>query len=97
MRLVHLRVPGAVVGMLLLFGVLQWRRVGSGADVVRAADVLLRHMQLLFVPAGVGIVAFFATLRADAVPVAVGLVGSWALGLVAVGWTAALLGRRSAR
>lgn len=95
-RLVHVEVPGAVVGMLLLFAVLQWRRIGSGADVVRAADVLLRHMQLLFVPAGVGIVAYVSTLRADAVPVVLGLVGSWVLGLVAVGWSATLLGRRSA-
>lgn len=96
-RLVHLKVPGSVIGLLLLFAVLQWRRLDAQAPVVRAADVLLRHMQLLFVPAGVGIVAYVSVLRADALPVALGLLGSWALGLVAVGWSATVLGRRSAR
>lgn len=87
-RVADLPVPGPVVGMVLCFGWLQWRRVGDAAATVRAGSALLKHLQLLFVPAGVGIVAYLATLRADALPIAVALLGSWLLGLVAVAWTA---------
>ncbi|WP_435746685.1 CidA/LrgA family protein [Nocardioides sp. SYSU DS0663] len=66
------------------------------APVVRAADRLLAHLQLLFVPAGAGVVAHLGVLRSDAVPVVVAVVGSWALGLVVVGWTARLLTGRAA-
>ncbi|MBZ5735253.1 CidA/LrgA family protein [Nocardioides sp. TRM66260-LWL] len=96
-------VPGPVIGMLLLFTWLQVRRVditagasgdpGLAGGTLRAADVLLRHMQLLFVPPAVGIVAYLGTLRADALPVSVALVGSWALGLAVVALLAALFDR----
>lgn len=92
-RVTGLPVPGPVVGMLLLFVVLQVRRADDEHGPVRAADLLLRHLQLLFVPAGVGVVAYAATLRDHALPIVVALVGSWVLGLAVVGWTAQLLGR----
>lgn len=95
--LTHLPVPGPVVGMLLCFVLLRRRHVGDEAPLVRAGEALLRHLQLLFVPAGVGIVAYLATLRADALPIAVALVGSWLLGLLAVGWCAVGLERLTGR
>ncbi|MCL8024560.1 CidA/LrgA family protein [Nocardioides bruguierae] len=104
-HLTDLPVPGPVVGMLLLLLVLRLRHpsedgspAGRGEGSVHvAADALLAHLQLFFVPAGVGVVAYLGLLRADAVPVLAGLVGSWLAGLVAVGLLAQLLGRRSAR
>ena len=81
-----LPVPGAVVGMVLLLGWLQWRRPGADAGVVRAGDALLKHLQLFFVPAGVGVVVYLGVLRDDAWPVTVSLVGSWLAGMLAVGW-----------
>jgi len=50
-----LRLPGPVVGMLLLL-------LALNADAVRrpvaaAADALLSHLSLLFVPVGVGVIA----------------------------------------
>ena len=89
-------VPGPVVGMVVLLVVLRVRRSADDAPVVRAADGLLSHLQLLFVPAGVGVVGYLAVLRADAVPIAVAMVGSWLLGLAVVGWTVLLLTRRAA-
>jgi len=94
-RLTDVPVPGPVVGMLLLFVLLQVRRAGDDATVVRAGDGLLRHLQLMFVPAGVGVVAYGSTLRDDALPIAVAVVGSWLLGLAVVGWTVTLLVRPS--
>lgn len=96
-RLGDLPVPGPVVGMLLLFVFLRLRRYDDEASVVRAGSALLRHLQLFFVPAGVGVVAYLGVLGRDAVPIAVAMLGSWLLGLVVVGWTAVglerLLGR----
>jgi holin-like protein len=94
-RSTGLPVPGAVVGMVILFGLLQWRRPGDDAGVLRVSAVLLRHLQLLFVPAGVGVVVYLATLRAEIVPVAGALVLSWLAGLLAVGWLVTLTGRRA--
>ena len=92
-----LSVPGSVIGMLLLFTWLQWRRPDtsprSEVGTVRVADVLLRHMQLLFVPPAVGIVAYLDTLRADALPIGVAVVGSWVLGLATVALLTALFDR----
>ena len=51
-----LPVPGPVVGMVLLFAaLLLWPALQ--ARIEAAANELLRHLSLLFVPAGVGIIA----------------------------------------
>jgi putative effector of murein hydrolase LrgA (UPF0299 family) len=96
-RLTDAPVPGAVVGMVLLFVLLRVRRVGDDATVVRASEGLLRHLQLFFVPAGVGVVVYLATIREHALPIVVALVVSWLAGLVVVGWTTVLLERVGAR
>ena len=75
-------IPGPVVGMVLLLVVLLIRRPERTAGVVRAADGLLRHLQLLFIPAGAGIVAYLAVLGASWLPVLCGLVVSWLAVLV---------------
>lgn len=61
-RLLGVAVPGPVLGILLLLAVLalsERRRAPSAAapdaPVGRAADGLLAHLGLLFVPAGVGV------------------------------------------
>lgn len=61
--------------------------------MVRAADGLLRHLQLLFVPAGVGVVAYVSTIRQDALTIAVAVVVAWFAGLAVVGWGTTLLER----
>jgi holin-like protein len=55
-----LPIPGPVVGMLLLFAaLLAWPRLYGLVEV--SAGELLRHLSLLFVPAGVGIVVAAAS------------------------------------
>jgi holin-like protein len=76
-RALGVPIPGPVVGLVLLLVVLQIRRPGREAGVVRAADGLLRHLQLLFIPAGVGIIQYFPLLAEAWLPVAAGLVISW--------------------
>lgn len=84
-RGLDLPVPGPVVGMVVLFVALQVRRPPASANVFRTSDALLRHLQLLFVPAGVGVVTYLTLLREDAVPIVGALFLSWLAGLAVVG------------
>lgn len=93
-RSLDLPVPGPVIGMVILFGLLQWRRPDTGAGLLRVSDRVLRHLQLLFIPPGVGIVAYLGAVREDALPITGALLVSWLAGLVAVGVLVALLTRR---
>lgn len=85
--LADLAVPGPVIGMLLLTVVLLMRPdvrrepcAGTGLD--RVADGLISNMGLLFVPAGVGVIAQFHLIRSQWLPIIAGLLGSTLLGLV---------------
>jgi holin-like protein len=90
-RLTGIEFPGAVVGMLLFFVVLRLRRPADGSGLVAAPRLLLAHLQLLFVPAGVGIVVYLGTIRDNALPLAAGLWVSWLLGFVATALVASVL------
>jgi holin-like protein len=92
-RVADIQVPGPVIGMVVLFVLLQLRRSGDDATVVRAADGLLEHLQLLFIPAGVGVVVYLDTIRDNAVPILGAMLVSWFLGLALVAWTVVALER----
>ena len=53
-RLAHWPLPGPVLGLVLLVGLLQWPAVR--VPVEAAAQPLLGHLSLLFVPVGVGVI-----------------------------------------
>ena len=78
-----LSVPGPVVGMVLLLIILLIRRPSTTSGVLRAADGLLRHLQLLFIPAGVGLIAYLHVIGAQWWPIVAGIVVSWFIGLLA--------------
>lgn len=71
----RLPLPGPVVGMVLLFGILVMHgRVPE--KLTRTGDVLLSNLALLFVPAGVGVMAHFELLKNDWPAISVSLVVS---------------------
>jgi holin-like protein len=74
-----LSLPGPVLGMLLLLGALAWPVLR--APVQAAAEVLLAHLSLLFVPIGVGVVAHLGMLGEHAPAIAVTLLLSTWIGL----------------
>jgi putative effector of murein hydrolase LrgA (UPF0299 family) len=59
-RGLRLPVPGPVVGMVLLL--LALRRPAVREPVAAAADALLAHLSLLFVPVAVGVMAYLPVL-----------------------------------
>lgn len=80
-RYFHVPLPGPVVGMLLLLGVLLARpRWADGLE--RGGDVLLRNMALFFVPAGVGVVTQLHVLEAEWGAVCLAVSCSTLIGLV---------------
>jgi holin-like protein len=95
--LVGAPVPGPVVGMVLLLGLLSVWRPAPSSGVVRVSEGLLRHLQLLFVPAGAGVFSFLSLVGASAVPLVAGLVLSWSAALGTAAAVALLLLRLSRR
>lgn len=69
----HLPVPGPVIGMLLLFGWLVFdNRLLS--VIQNSASELLKHLSLLFVPAGVGIMVHAQRIGSEWMPIVIALV-----------------------
>ena len=82
-----LPVPGPVIGMVLLFSYLMI--VKTAADKLAPVSLeLLKHLSLLFVPAGVGIMVHAQRVAAEWLPIAVALVAST---VVSIAVTAAVV------
>ncbi len=80
-----LPLPGAVVGLALLLVILIVRD-GPDPDLRDTSNGLLRHLSLLFVPAGVGIVNELDAIERNWVPILVAIVVSTAVTLAVTGW-----------
>ncbi len=97
---VHLPVPGPVIGMFLLAGALiaGARRMPAAtslrASLDRTAETLISHMGLLFVPAGVGIIAQADLLRQEWLPILAAVIGSTVLSLIVTALVMQRLGQR---
>lgn len=88
----HLPLPGPLIGMALLTIVLVARgSAGAAAEQAvspplrKAANGLIANMGLLFVPAGVGIIAEVGVLRHQWTAILAGLLISTVLGLAVTG------------
>ncbi|NJL06056.1 MAG: CidA/LrgA family protein [Chloroflexaceae bacterium] len=66
-RTFALPIPGPVIGMLLLVGVLLVRGA-TPRSLQNTATGLLAHLSLLFIPAGVGVIVHLATLQRALLP-----------------------------
>ena len=79
-----LPVPGPVVGMALLFAGLLIKGT-IPEDLALVGDTLLKHLSLLFIPAGVGVMLHAALLKREIVPISVALVVSTLLAIAVTG------------
>ncbi|MEQ5835305.1 CidA/LrgA family protein [Marinobacter sp. NFXS9] len=80
-RLFGLPIPGPVLGMVLLFLTLVIRK-RSSESLDTAANGLLSHLSLLFVPAGVGMMVYFSRILEEWLPIALSLVLGTAITMV---------------
>ena len=78
-RLGHLRLPGPVLGAGLLMLLLQWPPVRTAVGT--AAELLLTHLSLLFVPVGVGVMTHLGLLSAYGGPILLAITLSTWIGL----------------
>lgn len=93
-----LPVPGVVIGLVVLVVIGALRPTAFLTRRAEpAAAPLLKHLQLLFIPPGVGIVVELETLARNALPVALAVGGSFAITLVIVGQVLQALLRRQDR
>ncbi|HCO55535.1 MAG TPA: hypothetical protein DIT93_11015 [Pelagibacterium sp.] len=91
-RALSLPVPGPVIGILLLLGVMVVARYlpkrdrSVGAQIETAAESLLGWLGLFFVPAGVGISQHFDLVAANGLALTLVLVVSSVLTLAVTVW-----------
>lgn len=81
-RLAGVPIPGPVLGMVMLFITL-WVRGQTPDSVEQASSALLAHLSLLFVPAGVGMMAHFNRIADEWVPIVLALLLSTVITMVA--------------
>jgi putative effector of murein hydrolase LrgA (UPF0299 family) len=81
-RATGLPLPGPVLGMVLLLVLMAASDRVTGL-VRPAAQGLLAHLSLLFVPAGVGVVGHVATLGGQSLAILAAVIGSTALAIAA--------------
>lgn len=74
----NIPVPGPVIGMLLLLAVLRLSK-STRSTVEEPSLAFLKHLSLLFVPAGVGIVVYAGKVESDLLPIAVTILFGTAL------------------
>lgn len=92
-RFFALPIPGPVLGMILLFAMLVSR--GSVSTPLRdTAQTLLKHLSLLFVPAGVGIMKHYALIQAEWLPILATLVVSTVVTMAITALTTCFIFRR---
>lgn len=76
-----LPIPGPVIGMLLLFCYFLVKQ-GAAEKLAPTTLEFLKHLSLLFIPAGVGIMVHAQRVAAEWLPIAAALVVSTAVSLV---------------
>ncbi|GAD20897.1 putative effector of murein hydrolase LrgA [Acidovorax sp. MR-S7] len=91
----HLPLPGALAGMLLLLAaLLAYGRVPDALE--RTAGSLLQNMMLLFIPAIAGVMLHFERIAREWLPFLVAGIAGAAITLAVTAWTLRWLLRDSA-
>ena len=79
-----LPVPGATIGMLLLLIFLFI--IPQNKNITNAAQKLLLHLPLFFIPAGVGIMQYTEILKQDSLALFASVIGSTTLCFILAAW-----------
>lgn len=82
-------VPGPVIGLVALLAVLVWRqRRGREAlaSLEQAADGLLAHLSIFFIPAAVGVMLYWEPLAREGLAWLIALVASTVATIAVTAW-----------
>jgi len=96
-RMWELPVPGPVVGMAVLFFALLIRGRPLPEAMGQTVDGLLRHLSMLFIPAGVGVIMYLGVIADQWLAISMSLVFSTLLTVAVTGWLMNKLGPESRR
>ena len=94
-RLLELPVPGPVVGMAVLFFALLIRGKPLPGAMGQTVNGLLRHLSMLFIPAGVGVILYLGVIADQWLAISLSLVFSTLLTIAVTGWLMKKLGSES--
>ena len=84
MHAAHVPLPGSVVGLIALAALIE-TRVLPIEFVRAAAELLVRHLALLYVPAGVALLTYWSAVRHDLLAITVAALASLVGVLLVVG------------
>lgn len=92
-KVVHIPLPGSIIGMILLFiclllGVIKLEMIEE------ISKFLLDHLAFFFIPAGVGLLAYIGILKENLIPILVICFITTFLVMIVTGWTVQLIKRR---
>lgn len=90
----RLPIPGPVIGLGLLAG-FALMRGAMPEPIVIAGDSILKHLSLLFVPAGVGLIAFGDKLLAEGTRLIILLIASTAITMTVTALVFRFLARKA--
>jgi holin-like protein len=92
-KVVHIPLPGSIIGMILLFiclisGILKLEMIEE------ISKFLLDHLAFFFIPAGVGLLAYVGILKENLMPILVICFITTFLVMIVTGWTVQLIKER---
>lgn len=80
----NLPIPGAVLGMIILFVLLMFKVIKIN-QIQYITDILLENLPLLFIPAGVGIINEFSSLKGNLIKLSIVLIITTVIIMVVTG------------
>jgi holin-like protein len=86
----HLKIPGNVIGMILLLGLL-WMKIIKVDQIENAAGWLLKHLGFFFIPISVGLMTLGHIISKNGISLMFILLTSAFIGLITAGKTTQLL------
>ncbi|PSW73246.1 hypothetical protein C9J41_12150 [Photobacterium sp. GB-50] len=83
-HLTHLPIPGSIIGLFLLFFSLV-TGICKTKWVDKTCNLLIKHMALLFVPVGVGLINYLGLIKHNATIIFASTLGSTLIVLLVIG------------
>lgn len=91
-KVVHIPLPGSIIGLILLLVCLLTGMV-KAEQIEEISKFLLDHLAFFFIPAGVGLIAYIGILKDNLLPILAICFLTTFLVMIVTGWTVQFLKR----